>query len=193
MRKIAWLGAALLLVAAVVWVVQADGEEAKKAEEPVAHGYIGALSCKACHKSEAKGDQYGKWAESPHAHAYQSLLSEESKAIAKEMGLEVAPEEAPQCTKCHITGWDAAAELLGKKYDVAEGVSCESCHGAAADWKKPHMKDVETALTLGMIVPDEALCLTCHNEESPTYREFKYAEALAVIAHPNPKKAAEGE
>ena len=30
----------------------------------------------------------------------------------------------------------AAAELLGKKYDVAEGVGCESCHGAGADYKK---------------------------------------------------------
>ncbi|MCK4413024.1 MAG: cytochrome c family protein [Candidatus Eisenbacteria sp.] len=192
MRKIAWLGAALLLVVALVWVVQANGEEAKKAEEQE-HGFIGALSCKACHKSEAKGDQYGKWLASPHAHAYQSLLTDESKKIAKELGIEVAPEEAAQCLKCHVTAWDAKAELFGKKYDKIEGVSCESCHGPAADWKIAHMKDVEKAMTLGMIAPAEELCLSCHNDESPTFKEFKFEEAMAVVAHPNPKKAGEGE
>jgi hypothetical protein len=190
MRKTAWLGVALLLVAALAWVVQASGEEAKKAEEE-AHGYIGALSCKGCHKSEAKGDQYGKWLASPHAKAYETLLTEESKKITAEMGIEAAPEEAPKCLKCHVTAWDADAELLGKKYDKTEGVSCESCHGPGADWKITHMKDVEKAMTQGMIHPDEALCLTCHNEESPTYKEFKFEEAMAEVAHPNPKNVKE--
>jgi hypothetical protein len=186
MRKIAWFGTTLLLIVCVAWWVGAD--ETEQAQE---HGFIGAKSCMACHKNPAKGAQYTKWLESPHAHAYQSLLTDESKQICAEKGITAAPEEAPECLKCHVTAWDAKAELLGKKYDKTEGVSCESCHGPAADWKTPHMKDVEAALTLGMIVPDEALCKTCHNPESPTYREFVYAEKLAAVAHPNPKKAQE--
>lgn len=201
MRKSVLLIAALLLMACVAWLVQADeptteaakAEPAEKAAQKVeqAFGYIGAKSCMACHKKEEKGAQYTKWLDSPHAQAYQSLLTEESKKICKEKGIAAAPEAAPQCLKCHVTGWDAKAELLGSKYDKTEGVSCESCHGPAAEWKKPHMKNVEEAMTLGMTKPDEAFCVTCHNEESPTYKPFKFAEKMAVIAHPNPKKKAE--
>jgi hypothetical protein len=39
-----------------------------------------------------------------------------------------------------------------------------------------------------MIIPDEKLCIGCHNEESPTYKEFNYAEAVKQIAHPRPAK-----
>ena len=106
------------------------------------------------------------------------------------MGLKKPPEQEDVCLKCHVTGHGVKAELLGKKYDATEGVSCESCHGAAADWKKVHAKDPAKAATLGLIKPtDEKMCKTCHNEESPTYKPFKYAEKLAAIAHPNPKKA----
>jgi hypothetical protein len=32
----------------------------------------------------------------------------------------------------------------------------------------------------------EKLCKTCHNEESPTFKEFNFAEMWAKIAHPVP-------
>ena len=70
-----------------------------------------------------------------------------------------------------------------------EGVSCETCHGPGSMYKGASvMKNRELAMTKGMIIPDEALCKTCHNEESPTYKGFNYTEMLAKIAHPNPAK-----
>ena len=48
------------------------------------------------------------------------------------------------------------------------------------------MKSREKSIEKGFIVPDENLCETCHNEESPTFKGFKYEEALKQIAHPNP-------
>jgi hypothetical protein len=48
------------------------------------------------------------------------------------------------------------------------------------------MKNRELALQKGMIIPDEALCKQCHNEESPTFKGFNYAEYLAKIAHDDP-------
>jgi len=181
MRKFFWLGAALMLVACVAWMVQAD--EAKQEE----HAYIGSSSCKACHNQEAKGQQFTLWENSPHAHAYETLLNEESQKIAAEMGLEQPAAEAPECLKCHVTAWDAKPELLGKKYDQTEGVGCESCHGPAKDWKISHMRDVEKAMTQGMIHPDAELCKTCHNEESPTYKPFSWEKKWPPIAHPNPQ------
>jgi len=194
MKKFILVGLPLVLIACLAMVVstqdcaEANGEAKTevKAEE---HGYIGAAKCKVCHKKEKKGNQYGKWLESDHAQAYTTLLSDESKAICKEMGITEAPEKAAECLKCHITGHGAKAELLGKKYTIEEGVSCEACHGAAKDWKKPHAKDPATAKTLGLMDPtDEKMCRACHNPESPTYKEFVYKDKLAMIAHPNPMK-----
>jgi hypothetical protein len=48
------------------------------------------------------------------------------------------------------------------------------------------MKNRKVALTKGLIVPDEELCKTCHNSESPTFKGFNYEEYLAEIAHPDP-------
>ncbi len=177
---------AALAVAALAWL---GGQITAMAEGETEHGYVGVQECKMCHKAEAKGAQFPKWEAGPHAQAYQTLLTDESKEIAAEMGIKEAPEKADACLKCHVTGHGVKAELLGKKYTVEEGVGCESCHGPAEDWKKLHIKDVEAAMEVGMMIPtDETMCKTCHNEESPTYKEFKYEEALAQIAHPNPKK-----
>lgn len=189
MRRFGYFGVALLILGCVAWV--ASTQVAATAEEQAKeHGYLGVQECKMCHKSAAKGEQFTKWEASPHAHAYTTLLSEASKKICADKGIKEAPEKADQCLKCHVTGHGVKAELLGPKYTVEEGVGCESCHGPAADWKKAHMKDVPAALTLGMTKAGDAkMCQTCHNEESPTYKPFKYEEKLAVIAHPNPKKA----
>ena len=35
----------------------------------------------------------------------------------------------------------------------------------------------------------EKVCVTCHNEKSPTYKAFDYAARLAEVAHPNPSKS----
>ena len=196
MRKMVLVGIALLFVGGGLWMACARGDDAAPAaakaeaeKAPVQHGYIGPASCQGCHKSAAKGDQYGKWKAGPHAQAYNTLLNEESIKIAKEKGLKVPPSEAPECLKCHETAYNVKPELLGAKFNKTEGVGCESCHGPAADWKLVHMKDVKKAMTLGMIVPDKAVCVQCHNEESPTFKGFDYEKALAVIAHPNPQKA----
>ena len=40
-----------------------------------------------------------------------------------------------------------------------------------------------------MIIPNEETCIGCHNEESPTYKEFKFDEYSEQIAHPIPVEA----
>ncbi|MFH1143032.1 MAG: cytochrome c family protein [Candidatus Eisenbacteria bacterium] len=193
MRTIVWLAVALFFLAGATVFVTARGDEGapavKKEAEKKEYGFIGAQSCKTCHNIPAKGEQFAKWQSSKHAKAYQTLLNDQSKAIATGKKLTKPAHEAPECLRCHVTAWDAKAELKGAKFDPAEGIGCESCHGPGAEYKAVHMKDVPKAMTLGMIAPGEALCVSCHNPESPTFKEFKYAEALAVVAHPNPKKA----
>lgn len=134
--------------------------------------YIGADKCKMCHNKPEKGEQYNKWKAGPHANAMSSLSAEEAKD--------------PKCLKCHSTAAAVDAKMIAT-LTAAEGVSCESCHGPGSLYKSMSvMKSREQSIAKGLIIPDEALCKTCHNEESPTFKGFNYAEYSAKIAHPNP-------
>jgi len=186
MRKIGWLGVVVALVVAAGWLVQAQQAATPK---PAEAAFIGAQACKTCH-GPAKGDQFKKWETSPHAQAFKTLATDAAKAVAAKKGLTTAPDASPECLKCHVTGYGVKAELLGPKYDQTEGVTCEACHGPASLYKTPHMKGKEAGLKAGMLVSDEKTCVTCHNESSPTYKPFKYAEMVAKIAHPIVKKPA---
>jgi len=161
------------------------------AEEEVKAKLIGTSKCNVCHKSEKRGNQAAVWEASAHAKAYETLASDASMAIAKEMGIE-DPQAAAECLVCHTTqGFLGEVELDPKgKYAVEEGVGCEACHGAGSEYKSNKvMQDPELSKAAGLITPDEEQCLKCHNEKSPTYQEFVFKERWAAIAHP--KAAAE--
>lgn len=152
--------------------------------------YVGADKCKICHKKAKDGEQYKIWSESSHANAMKTLATKEAADIAKKLGIADATKDA-KCTKCHSTFASVDAKLLDKKTKLTldEGVSCESCHGPGSEYKsKKVMKDQKAAIAAGMIVPNEKTCTGCHNSESPTFKEFKFADASKKIAHPIPKK-----
>ena len=137
--------------------------------------YIGASKCKMCHNKPDKGEQYNVWSAGPHAKAMESLSAEEAKD--------------PKCLKCHSTVGHIDASLVAS-IKVDEGVSCESCHGPGSAYKGASiMKNREQSMAKGLILPVEEVCLKCHNEESPDFKGFDYAEYCAKIAHPNPKAA----
>jgi mono/diheme cytochrome c family protein len=162
-----------------------------QAQEKAAHKYIGADKCKACHMSEAKGNQYGVWLKSAHAKAYEVLAGEKALAYAKEKAMAKPPQETAECLACHVTGHGKAADLFEVSFKKEQGVSCESCHGPGSDYKDMKiMKDRTAAVAAGLIIPDEKTCTGCHNEKSPTFKGFVYKDMLAKIAHPNPAKAA---
>lgn len=153
------------------------------------HKYVGVKKCAMCHKSEAKGNQYGKWLASKHAKAYERLASPEAEETAKRAGVTGNPQEAPQCVKCHVTAYGVDKSLLGEGYVMADGVQCESCHGAGGDYTSLSvMKDKAKAMAAGLIMPTKEACVKCHNPESPNYKELNYEESFKEIAHPNPQK-----
>ncbi len=141
------------------------------------YDYIGAPKCKMCHNKVDKGEQYNKWAKSPHANAYKTLASPKALEIAKAKGI-ANPQKDQKCLKCHTTPTLAAEE----------GVSCESCHGAGSAYKSAAiMKSHEQSVKNGLIVPDKKLCVKCHNPESPTYKSFDFASFSKKIEHNVPK------
>jgi hypothetical protein len=182
----------LLFVLVAVWSTSAFIAPASS-EESKAREFIGVDKCKMCHKKPEQGEQYTKWLEGPHSKAYETLASDKAKEIAKEKKI-ANPQEAAECLECHVTAYGADAKLLGKKYKKEDGVGCESCHGAGGDYyKMKTMKGLKAgeieAASVGLVKPDEKACLTCHNEKSPTHKEFAFKERVKEIAHPVPKKA----
>jgi len=146
--------------------------------------YIGASKCKMCHNKPDKGSQYDQWKSTGHAKAFETLKSPEALKIAKEKGI-ADPSKDQSCLKCHATA--AKNADLNLTITMEEGVSCETCHGPGSAYKSMAvMKSREQSLAKGLILPDEKMCKTCHNPESPTYKPFDYATASKAIAHPDP-------
>ena len=152
--------------------------------------YVGAKFCGTCHKTGKGGTSYAVWEKSAHAQAYQTLMSEKAKKIANEKGLDEPPHESEACLKCHVPGGGKATNIE-KTFKMEEGVTCEVCHGPASGYKIVHSKgDIKKSVEAGLIEGDKTgkFCLTCHNSESPTFKEFKFEERWAKIAHPLPAK-----
>ncbi len=167
--------------------------------------YVGSAKCKMCHKH-----QFGAWEKGLHIGAMETLKSEQSKKIAEEMKLNVPAWQAPECLSCHATGFGSGGfEVKDEKFwaqttdkgkptkDVKrmtglKGVGCEGCHGPGSEYKsKKVMKAITVGTTdgasVGLIEPNEALCISCHNEKSPTYKKFVFAERIKEVAHPTPE------
>lgn len=165
-------------------------DTAKADTTKVVHKYIGTFKCKMCHNGELKGKIYDKWASTAHAKAYQALASEQAKTIAKNMGIEDA-QKSEKCLKCHVTGYKQAT---ADRYAIEEGVTCEACHGPGEHYQVLKvMQDKKLSIQNGMIMPTEADCIKCHNKDSPTFKEFKFADAFKVIEHRVPKTAPKTE
>ena len=150
--------------------------------------YIGANKCKMCHKNEKKGDQFGKWSNGPHAKAFATLATDEAKAVAKKVGVAGDPQKAAECLVCHVTAFSAPASAKEAIFKIEEGVGCESCHGPGSLYKSIKVMKALTAGTqdaaaVAYTKGDEKTCLTCHNEKSPTYKPFNFAEKWAKISH----------
>ncbi len=152
------------------------------------HKFVGAQKCKMCHSTEKIGAQYKIWEASKHAMAYKDLASDTAKAVAAKLGI-CDPQKSPECLKCHETGYGLPASMFETGFDSTAGVQCESCHGAGADyWKMATMKGIHAntidADSVGLRLPTEAVCLRCHNQESPFYHGFDFKTYSAKIAHP---------
>lgn len=155
--------------------------------------YVGTKICAPCHRTEKQGKQFDIWKNSDHAKAYITLTTAKANEIAKEKGLTKPAAESPECLQCHVVGYGEEAKLTEKAFDYKDGVQCETCHGAGSAYKNMTiMKDRAKAVAAGMREfkdekAIEAYCRTCHNEKSPSFKEFKFKERWELIKHSVPK------
>lgn len=153
--------------------------------------YEGVVSCRPCHLSPKSGAQFRRWQSGPHARAYRTLSSPKAKLMASELKIE-SPWKEPKCLKCHTTAYGVDGALRGEKLTLDEGVSCEACHGAGSAYSgRKIMQDIfggtKDGAAFGLVAQSEKVCVTCHNEESPTFKGFNYDEMVAKISHKTPR------
>jgi len=190
------LSASLCVGVAVIFLsglcpvsAEATDEDAAPATE---FGYVGARKCKMCHKKEETGQQFQRWEESKHSKAFETLGSDKAAEYAAARDIKGSPQEAPECLRCHSTAFGMDPEALAaSKITLAEGVSCESCHGPGSAYaKKKLMQRItdgeDDGAAYGLVIPSEEVCVGCHNEESPAFTGFDFDEFFEKIAHPRP-------
>ena len=150
--------------------------------------HLGVRSCSAsqCHGQRGPTgpvvlqNEYGTWSDRDlHAHAYQALLTEDSKTIARNLGLEQPAHEAQLCLNCHTDF--VPTELRGEYFRLDRGIGCEGCHGGAgqrpgdAGWLRDHTdRNHAENVADGMYPTDDpaaraSLCLSCHFGNSDRY------------------------
>jgi len=141
--------------------------------------FEGVASCagSTCHgRMEGDGavvrqDELRRWQDpsSPagaHSRALAVIAGTRGRQIAGTLGLG-DPTAAPSCIGCHAT---PAGGARGPRFQQSDGVSCESCHGAAGGWIASHYAVGGTHaanVARGMIPLDRpaaraGVCLDCH-------------------------------
>ncbi len=162
--------------------------------------YEGVASCagSTCHgRAEGNGevvrqDEIATWQEpssasGSHSRAYAVLASPRGRQIAASLGLGPATS-APACLGCHSTY--APAARRGPRFQISDGVGCESCHGASSSWlavhyAKPatHASNVRAGLT-PLTDPQvrAGICLDCHFGSTKTGQFVTHS--MMAAGHP---------
>jgi hypothetical protein len=128
---------------------------------------VGSDRCANCH-----GESVNHWQETPHFLTFAG--SETVEAMHRRPSadsiltrLQMRSAKRGECVACHYTE-QATAER--PRPSAIEGVSCESCHGAAADWVETHGVYGETA------TGEKA----SRETETPEHRSARLAQAAAA-------------
>ena len=179
MRLFTTLGVGFTAVAVLAFAVSRGGAEEKAT-------YVGDSKCMKCHSKQVLS-----WKKTGLAKTMEALkpVPAENKDLIgrmKKAGLDPAKDYSadPACLKCHTTGYgkdggypEKVTEENAKVAKAMGSVSCESCHGPASlylEYKnKKRAVDKEATFTreellkLGLVVPTEETCKTCHNDSAP--------------------------
>lgn len=140
--------------------------------------FVGALGCKSssCHGGAGpKRSQYITWSRQDfHTKAYAVLLNARSARIAEGLGIPTAQSNT-RCTVCHSPLQSVAPSRLTQTAHLDEGVSCETCHGAAGGWLRGHTRTdwtYNTRVAAGMrdlrnLYVRANACVACHQNLAP--------------------------
>ena len=139
--------------------------------------YLGPTACgsSSCHGSVeprktlgVRQDEYFIWQKKDlHARADGVLYNDRSRVIARRLHIGDAGR-SQLCLTCHALS--VPARLQRGPLELEDGISCESCHGAASGWFEGHRSESWThqqSVAAGMtdlrdVQVRANVCLSCH-------------------------------
>jgi hypothetical protein len=157
---------------------------------------LGVASCSSslCHgavdswkRSNVLQNEYVTWSRrDKHARAYSALLNDRSKDIMKRLGVNEPAHTSALCLDCHAH--NVPADRRGERFVLADGVTCEACHGPAGRYVRSHVQrganraaNVANGLYPTQDSVERAkLCLSCHFGNSQKFVTHK----MMAAGHP---------
>jgi hypothetical protein len=139
------------------------------------HTGVASCSSTVCHgrvnadtESPVWLNEYRIWLRQDyHSRAYRTLLTDQSRDIARKLGISAA-HTADICLACHAD--NVAPARRGERFQLEDGVGCEACHGGAGEWLESHAEVGSSHadnIARGMYPTEDTvaraeLCLSCH-------------------------------
>jgi hypothetical protein len=165
----------LVLVLHVIFCIGTSSTKAAEVKQTREDGvlFVGAVGCRSssCHGGAGeKRSQYITWSGKDfHSRAFSILTDARSARIAEAAGIAGAAANA-RCTACHSPFQSVTPTQLASTAHPDEGVSCESCHGAAGPWLRGHTRPdwtYATRVSAGMrdlrnLYVRANACVACH-------------------------------
>jgi len=159
---------------------------------------LGVVNCASslCHGSIAGWNgspvvqnEYVVWSRlDKHARAYALLTNAQSRSIAAKLGLPKPAHLSRECVDCHAHNPAPVSPRPAAAHSVADGISCEGCHGPAQRWIASHTAPEATHqdnIRNGLYPVDQPLararlCLSCHFGSSEKYVSHR----IMAAGHP---------
>ncbi|MBX7144251.1 MAG: cytochrome c family protein [Oligoflexia bacterium] len=136
----------------------------------------GSCSSSNCHgassprnSSNVLQNEYTTWQKHDrHAKAWLVLKESAAQRIGQHLGI-AAVEKEPWCLSCHAT-YSANKTIFKPGFNIEDGVTCETCHGAAENYLPlhtergaSHNKNIASGMRELVPLQERAhFCLTCH-------------------------------
>lgn len=120
---------------------------------------VSAENCARCHINET-----AVWKQTPHFRTFDELgRSAEAQLISQKLGIR-SVKRSDLCVNCHFT-----CQTDGEKVKPIAGISCESCHGAAADWINIHNQYLSSSGTKESETEPQRLLRLVNSSEKGMY------------------------
>jgi hypothetical protein len=164
--------------AVLLFLLAARSASAADLPDEGSTSHMGVATCATsqCHGSAVPREgsnvlqnEYVTWTQDdPHSQTFATLGGNLSRAIANRLGLPSAAK-ADICLDCHAD--NVALKRQGDRFQISDGVGCESCHGGAENWLATHYDTAnvthEDNIASGLYPTEVAesraeLCLGCH-------------------------------
>ncbi len=165
-------------------------------KHPSGHSFVGAEKCGECHTKA-----FAEWKKTPHAKAFQSLISGRAGDVDP-----IARIHDPECLACHVTGWEPQQML---RYDSGYfsqertphllNQQCENCHGPgshhvslqerfandAASVTDAELQAGRTSVRQTLEAARNGGCAKCHDSDNdPHFTPDAFDKYWKQIAHP---------